>query len=443
MTYLYGDSSPSPLTSNFLELLRDTLDFAVYVLQADDHIEKLHERTHAAEEAAREESERLAAFGRVVAQAIEGAPQGAADSETSRCAGRLAAACADAVRSSTAAVAEALAAQKAQAQAEEGSQREGCFKALEVLLSRHVPPESTLATRLERHGVYVARRIATANFGVSWRINLVVPPDHLFASLQPMEILAPEVEIDAPDQTGWIKKEVKMRPHRLGRMVLVEAVDDGQAVGLRLQFEPGKDDGLDFAVDPVAGVVIAARRTGPEGDAAAGSFNPTPEDVPKMVALATKIREELATLSGSVMPECTVDGGEFKLVPRFSAVVERMMSKMAPIVHEISKRSLTPVELVLRRALSSERREEIFVAKSTLRDKYAPLRRELRSLFDPLGFDTIPPPAPPGDVETLEAAEEDWPEVRAELAQSEPPPPPVPSRRPPPPPPRSSGSPTS
>jgi hypothetical protein len=438
MSYLYGDSSPSPLTSNFLELLRDTLDFAVYVLQADDHIEKLHERTHAAEEAAREETGRLAAFGRVVAEAIEGAPHGAADSETSRCAGRLATACVDAVRGSTAAVDEALSAHKAQAQAEEGAQRDGCFKALEVLLSRHVPPESTLATRLERHGVYVARRIATANFGVSWRINLVVPPDHLFASPQPMEIVAAEVEIEAPEETGWINKEVKMRPQRLGRMVLVEAVDDGQTVGLRLQFEAGKDEGLDFAVDPAAGVVVAARRTGREGDAAAGSFGPRAEDVPKLVALAATIREKLAVLTGTVMAECTVDGGEFKLVPRFGAVVERMMSKMAPIVHEISKRSLTPAELILRRTLSSERREEIFVAKSTLRDKYAPLPRELRSFFDPLGFDTIPPPAAPA---VVDASDEDWPEVRAEIAQSEPPPPPLPaaaSRRPPPPP-RSSG----
>lgn len=442
MTYLYGDSSPSSLTSNFLELLRDTLDFAVHVLQADDQIEKLHERTRAAEEAARAETERLTAFGRIVAQAIEGAPQGAADSETARCADRLFAACTDAVRSSTAAVADTLAGQKAQAQAEEATQREGCFKALEVLLSRHVPPESTFATRLERHGVYVAYRVATANFGVSWRVNLVIPPDHPLATPQPMEILAPEVEIEAPDETGWIKKEIKMRPHRLGRMLLVEAVDDGQAVGLRLQFEAGKDPGLDFAVDPAAGVVIAARRTGTEGDPAAGSFTPLAEDVPKIVSLASKIRELLGGLTGTVMADCTVDGKEFRLVPKFGAVVERMMAKMAPIVHEISKRSLTPTELVLRKALSSERREEIFVAKSTLRDKYASLRRELRALFDPLGFDTIPPPPPPADAaevaEVAEVAEEDWPEVRAELAESEPPPPPLPPR-PPPPPPRTSG----
>ena len=39
MTYLYGDSTPSTLRRNFLEFLRDALDFCVYVLQADARIQ--------------------------------------------------------------------------------------------------------------------------------------------------------------------------------------------------------------------------------------------------------------------------------------------------------------------------------------------------------------------------------------------------------------------
>src|SRR5215472_12652009 len=39
MSYLYGDSSASPLKSNFLAFLEDALDFCVSVLLADEQIE--------------------------------------------------------------------------------------------------------------------------------------------------------------------------------------------------------------------------------------------------------------------------------------------------------------------------------------------------------------------------------------------------------------------
>ena len=59
MEFLYGDSTPSPLTSNFLEFLRDALDFAVFVLHLDDEIADIHERTRATARAADEEIQRL------------------------------------------------------------------------------------------------------------------------------------------------------------------------------------------------------------------------------------------------------------------------------------------------------------------------------------------------------------------------------------------------
>src|SRR5258708_12663600 len=38
MKYLYGDSSASPLDYNFIQALRDTVDFAVQVLQAEQRM---------------------------------------------------------------------------------------------------------------------------------------------------------------------------------------------------------------------------------------------------------------------------------------------------------------------------------------------------------------------------------------------------------------------
>ena len=40
MHYLFGDSTPSKLTTNFLEFLKDAVDFAVFALKTDDRIKR-------------------------------------------------------------------------------------------------------------------------------------------------------------------------------------------------------------------------------------------------------------------------------------------------------------------------------------------------------------------------------------------------------------------
>jgi hypothetical protein len=66
---------------------------------------------------------------------------------------------------------------------------------------------------------------------------------------------------------------------------------------------------------------------------------------------------------------------------------------MAPVVQEIAWRSHSPGELVLRRLLSGDRREEIFLPKSELKQKIEALQESNRALFDPL-FASAAPTAP-------------------------------------------------
>ncbi|MCW5834557.1 MAG: hypothetical protein KIS78_19300, partial [Labilithrix sp.] len=155
---------------------------------------------------------------------------------------------------------------------------------------------------------------------------------------------------------------------------------------------------------------------GPADDQSVGSFDLQVEDVPLVVELAQKLRESLDGLERRPNVAATFDGAEFRALPTFVDFVERLVAVMAPICQEISARSLTPNELVIRRLLSNDRREEIFVAKATLRDKLAVLPAESRALFAPLGLDAVEkakPSAPPSD----------RPPVRSELPPSAPPPP--------------------
>ena len=140
MEFLYGDSTPSPLTSNFLEFLRDALDFAVFALHLDDEIAAIHERTRETTRAAEEEIQRLETLGRVVTGAVEGVDKGGAESETTRCSAQITTLSAEAVAAAIAAVRERLEGKRAELAAEEAGQRDACFKALEKLLLPHSPP---------------------------------------------------------------------------------------------------------------------------------------------------------------------------------------------------------------------------------------------------------------------------------------------------------------
>lgn len=422
MEFLYGDSTPSPLTSNFLEFLRDAIDFGVFALHVDDEIAIIRDRARVTSRAADEEIARLEALGGAVAAAIGGAAKGADESETSRCATQLGETSAETVALAVAAVREKLDAQRAVITAEEATQRDACFKALESLLLAHSPPESSISTRIERGSDrgYSAWRHGETDFGLSWRVDLGIPPGHAFAGEAPMEKLGAHVEVHAPEQTGWLKKEVKLKAQRLDRLVLTEAMDDGHTVTLMLRTDASGAHGLDFAVDPKAGSATATR-AGASDDPSAGAFDLPTEDVPGLVGLAEKVRSAVGELTATRLADATLADRELKEEPSFAHFVEQLIAFLAPIVQEVSRHSLTSTELVLRRLISRERREEIFVAKSTLREKFTPLRPELREIFERLGLDAVAPPPSRGAPATPE--ENSWPPARAELPRSDPPPP--------------------
>ena len=430
MSYLYGDSSPTTLRHNFLEFLRDALDFCVYVLQADARIQEGRAHMEELRRQADLEMGQLEAFGDAVTATIEKTPKGAADSPTVACAERLTTMTADAVRSSVQGVRDRLAADIRQAEAEESVERDGCHKALESLLKPHFPPDEacvvTVASK-DGGGYEAAVEGTSESMQLGWRFELGIPDGHLFASALTMERLMPRFTLQAPELTGWIRKEVKTRPQRLDRFVMSEVIDDGSSVALKLRADGGV--GFDVKVFlSVRGVAIS--RVTPNDDAASGKFEPHEEDIPKLVEIGKMIHAAVDSLVRKRLLEASYASDEFRGLERFVGLVEGMVAALAPTTKEISRRSLEPTELVLRRLLADDRREEIFVAKSTLLEKLSPLDHEGKALFDPLGLD----PAM-ASLSALPPAPRDAGTKRAELPPSQPP------RRPPPPDTRSSGPP--
>lgn len=65
-------------------------------------------------------------------------------------------------------------------------------------------------------------------------------------------------------------------------------------------------------------------------------------------------------------------------------VVERLVTVTAPITRAISMHSPTTTELVLKRLLADDRREEVFVSKAMLLDKLAHVPERLRPVVAPM-----------------------------------------------------------
>src|SRR4051794_12523006 len=101
MNYLFGDSTTSDLKSNFLEFLRDALDFCVFVLQADARMKEGRVQIRVLGEQAEAESERLERFIAGVSRAVHQGEKGDPKSPTAACGERLAGMIVDAHRSST------------------------------------------------------------------------------------------------------------------------------------------------------------------------------------------------------------------------------------------------------------------------------------------------------------------------------------------------------
>ena len=419
MTYLFGDSTPSPLKSNFLEFFRDAVDFSVFALQTDDRIKQGRERARGLRREADAEMERLEAFVGRIAHAIDEAPKGAPDSQTAECASQLKAMNTEVLASRLGAVRQKLAAAVAKLDADEAAERNACREALGALLLPHAPPDASTLTRLvlSEVGAYEASRGGQADLGLRWMFELSTA-ETFFAVPARIEQWLPVLEIRAPQQSGWITKEVKLRPQRLERHVVTELLDDGEKVSLKLRTEPGAEAGFDLEATAGATRVTIAR-VGSKDDTAAGSFEIQTEDVPKLIELVSKVQRSVADLKPHRLALANVDDADFAAQPSFVDFVERLVAMMGPIVCAIAERTVTKTELILRRELSGDRREEIFVAKTTIRAKYAPLPPALRAKFTPLGLESTPERiatsgAPPADPSPL----------RSELPPSKPPPPP-------------------
>ena len=403
MSYLYGDSTPSTLAVNFIEFLRDAVDCCVQVLLADQRIAEGAARVRALDASTAAEIARLQKVGALVPKSFEGVPVGEAASPTARCVAEIVRSAADIVSAASAATSATLQAAVTRRDAEAALEREVFVKALETLLIKHGLPEMTSDSdvALVAGGRYACRVLLTTPFGLDAMMATEVPAGHLLERVVRIDRLAERLDVQVPEIAGWLHKEVKLRTQHLEKHHLTGFARGPAGTKLALRLGPdGTGPGYDITFGGDGESIRLVRID--EQQKRDEPFEAKDSDVPKLVGLRDKIGAAVTALEGhrTKIIDAKLEGEALAAHAKPSLLVERLIAVLLPETREISARSQSPGELVLRRSLGGDRREEIFLSKRDLQARLEPLDDRHRALFDELLRDGAspsrvePPPAP-------------------------------------------------
>jgi hypothetical protein len=386
--YLYGDSTPAPLQGDFIAFLRDAFDFAVAVLGCDARITGALQRVARVSDATDREIERAESFAAEVSRFIERAQVGDADSLAGRCAARLRQGIKDLVRSEAETAQTAVLAERSRAAQVSTAEQEGVSRALGTLLLRHQLPDSIAVIRvhLEAAMRYDAQLHGRTTYGLEWVVSLDIPQSHPLAHVLRVDRLIERLEVDAPEEAGWLRKETKIRPQRLDRLHVVELTVDPTETSVKLRATPeGYGVGFDLLFERDS-PHVQLTRTPENGVPADAPYEVTGDDAARLREFETAIvamtvelvehKKELLVASLDDVPIRQIES------PR--VLVDRLIANIAPTVQEIARRSLAPGELVIKRLLTNNHREELFVSKAELRQKLSSLPSSLHGAFDAL-----------------------------------------------------------
>jgi hypothetical protein len=387
--FLYGDATPSPLKSDFIAFLRSAVDYAVEVLGADARtaaaardVDRFAEQTEieiaTAEELATD-----------VVRALDGPSLRAPPTLASRCAARLQRDARDLVRSETEEARGAVAGARARLAQTASKESEVCTKAFETLVLAHDLPDVLGVTVVTLVGGsrYEAFLECHTPYGLEWTTELDVPATHALARVLRIDRLVERLEVDAPEEGGWLHKEVRNRPQRLDRLYLVGMMVHPSETAIRLRSaQDGTGAGFDILLlqgEPSSVQLVRILESGATDDA---THPVVGDDAVKLQALRDSLVAVVSELADhkKSLRKASLGGVPLANLASPRALVDQLLASIAPTVQQIAKRSLAPGELVIKRLVGDSRREEVFISKKELREKVETLPAELRGAFDPL-----------------------------------------------------------
>ncbi len=396
--YLYGDSTLSPLTIDLTAFLPDALDFAAQALQCDAQIDDATERVALLTENTEKEIEAAQTLVIDALLLLDRARAAAGDSLAGRCAVRIRHGINELVRAEAEGARAAVTAEAARAEQSATNERGAFAKAFETLVLRRALPDAVefIEISTEDATSYGARLRASTPYGLNWTTKIEIPTSHPFGRILRLDRVIERIEVQAPEEAGWLHKEVKIRTQRLDRFYLAELRVAPAATTARLRVAPdGSGGGFDLTfADDAAQVEIV--RVPEDGSTPDLPYEATPDDSRALREFHDRLRGMATDLLGhkTAVVAATLDDRPLSQLQSPRVLIERLIANIAPVVQQVAKRSLTPGELVLKRQIADNQREELFVSKAALQQKVESLPSALQRLFDPLELSAPLRPTP-------------------------------------------------
>jgi hypothetical protein len=378
--YLFGDSTESGLEFNYLAFLREAVDCAVAMVECDVTLATVADRKRTREREMETELAAVAELGKRAAELVAPVAKQQADTPVGRCASAIATAIREAVERESTALRTKLATQRDELDKDGQGINARAKEAIEKLLRTHDLPgaEKELEVTWTSTGVKATMTQRTA-FGVEAVLALDVPPSSLFTPDLRVDRVADGIEVHAREAGGWIKKSDKLVVHRLGRYH-VTSITIGATV--RIQLRADTNAGEMTIISPPSGDLMIDAA----GNGAAREILIEERDRPRLRAFVDKLEAATRVLSDSRGQLVSIELDKKSLgepgKPRLFA--ERLTAAIAPTVHKIKAHSRNPDELVIRRLLGDNRREEIFVPIAELVQRFDVLPAHARGVFAPL-----------------------------------------------------------
>ncbi|HEY5924209.1 MAG TPA: hypothetical protein VIV11_21175 [Kofleriaceae bacterium] len=381
MRYLFGDSTESNLDFNYLAFLREAIDCAVVLVQCDVTLAEYAERKRTQERESETALAAIADFGKRAAEFVAPVADDKAGTPVGRCAAAVAAAIRDAVEEESTITKAKLTAEREEQTKQGQTVHKKAREAFEKLLRAHDLPsaEKEIDVTWNAQGGVKATMRQRTSFGVDAVLALDLPAGSLLYTPDlRVDRVSEGVGVHVREAGGWLKKGDKLVAIKLGRYH-VAAITISKHVKIQLRADNNSGD-LMIVATPGDMTVAAS------GGTTQREVIVDERDRPGLRALVDKLEaaaRALADARGSVVA-LEIDGKSMTDHGSPRTVAERLTAAIGPTVQKIKVHSRSPGELVLRRLLGDNRREEIFVSIDELVQKLAVLPAQGRGVFAPL-----------------------------------------------------------
>lgn len=396
MGRLYGDSTPFPFETDYLELVRAAVACSVKLLLAQHAIDEARTAMTSADQGRTSERARLDRVGEAVRKSLlifEGV-----DGREGRVAQRTRDAARAAIDEEASQIEASANAERSRRSGDVERAREGARNALEEFLRQNMLPgdDASISLRAEEQ-TYGGDVSLSTVFGVTATFRLSVPDDHEWSRTRRVADVAAGCEIQVPHEAGWINKRTELQKVKLDKLWVSDVALTPHNV--RITMRRGVQAGAGYAVDVVraaSGTIRELDDNGIEKDTHPIESEDR-EAVTRLTDAATTALQSM-TSHRTAMISCAYDGAPLADVEDPSAIATALIATLAPTVNEIERRSGGVDELILRRDVADGRREEKYLKKAELREVICALPIALRNAFAPLQLVprsslTPPPPA--------------------------------------------------